>query len=261
MKKVLINGKWENKDPSELRMNSNYLGSIKGVYETIKVEKNKMFFVEEHLQRLFDNACRINLPVRLKKGEIKNQINQVKNKLHTPNQLIRLILYPQKILVFSDDLEIDSNIYKGVKIMTFLGKRNNPEIKSTENEMASRAWSTARKSDCFESLLIDKKGNIYEGSRSNFFWVKNNTIYTRENDILPGITRQVVLKNYSLNINHDILNVKNLTNIDESFITQTSCGIVPVKQINNITIGRSSPGKKTAEIMLLYYQSSKTANK
>ena len=110
MKKVLINGKWEKKDPSELRMNSNYFGSIKGVYETIKVEKNKIFFVEEHLQRLFDNACRINLPTRLKKGEIKNQINQVIDKLHTPNQLIRLILYPQKLLVFSDDLEIDSKI-------------------------------------------------------------------------------------------------------------------------------------------------------
>tara|TARA_Y100001970_G_C14217809_1_gene850724 strand:- start:1106 stop:1891 length:786 start_codon:yes stop_codon:yes gene_type:complete len=258
---VLKNGEWENKDPSELKTDSNYFAHKKGVYETIKVEKNKIFFVEEHLQRLFDSASNINLSIRFKKDEIKNQINQVINKLQTPNQLIRLILYPQKLLVFSETLEINSKIYKGVKTMTFLAKRENPEIKSTENKIASRAWSAAVKSNCFESILIDKKENIYEGSRSNFFWVKNNTIFTRENDILPGITRQIILKNSPLNISYDILNVKNLHTIDESFITQTSCGIVPVKQINNLTIGKSSPGKKTSELINLYNQWSEKSDK
>ena len=113
----------------------------------------------------------------------------------------------------------------------------------------------------FESILIDRQENIYEGSRSNFFWVKNNTIFTKEKNILPGITRQIILKNYSSNICYDTLNVKNLNYINEAFITQTSRGVIPVKQINNISIGRSSPGEKTTELMLLYNQWSDRINK
>ena len=261
MIEVLTNGKWENKNPSELRTDSNYFAYKKGIYETIKVERNKIFFVEEHLHRFFDNAYKIDLPIRFKKDEIKNQINLVINKLQTPNQLIRLILTPQHLLVFSENLNIDSKIYKGVKTMTFLAKRKNPELKSTENKIATTAWSAATKSGCFESLLIDQKKYIYEGSRSNFFWVKNGTVFTRETDILPGITRQVILKNYPLNISFDILNLNSLSTIDESFITQTSCGIVPVKQVNNISIGSSCPGEKTMELMLLYNQWSEKTNK
>jgi len=251
---VLTNGKWESKNPDDLRTDSNYFAYKKGIYETIKVERKKIFFLEEHLQRLFDTASKVDLSIRFTKEEIKNQINQVLNRLQTPNQLIRLILYPEKISVFSENLNIDSKIYNGVKIMTFLAKRKNPELKSIDNKIAATAWNAAINADCFESLLIDKKNYIYEGSRSNFFWVKNNIIYTRENDILPGITRQVILRNYPLNISFGILNLKNLATIDESFITQTSRGIIPVKQINNITIGTSSPGKITAELIILYNQ-------
>ena len=258
---VLINGKWEKKKPSELGTHSNCFYNSKGIYETIKVGENKIFFIDEHLQRFFDNASRIDLPCKFKKDEIKNQINLSVKKHQTSNQLIRLILYPQKLLVFSETLNIDNKIYKGVKIMTFLAKRKNPEIKSTDNKLASIAWSAAKESGYFESILIDKQENIYEGSRSNFFWVKNNTIFTKEKNILPGITRQIILKNYSSNICYDTLNVKDLNYINEAFITQTSRGVIPVKQINNISIGRSSPGEKTSELILLYNQWSNRVNK
>ena len=48
---VLINGKWEKKKPSELRTHSNCFYNSKGIYETIKVGGNKIFFIDEHLQR------------------------------------------------------------------------------------------------------------------------------------------------------------------------------------------------------------------
>ena len=249
---VLINGKWENIKASVLKTDSNHFPYKNGVYETIKVEHNQAIFLEPHLQRLFYNASRVSLSIKYKKNEIKNQITQVIDKIGTPNQLVRLTLIPNKFLVFSEPFVINKNIYNGVKAMTVLAKRKNPEIKSTENETAFKAWKAAIKSSCFESILIDQKGNVYEGSRSNLFWVKNNIVFTRENDVLPGITRQAILNSYESNISFGILNIKNLKNIDELFITKTSCGIVPIIKVNNINIGNSIPGEKTLELIRLY---------
>lgn len=45
-----------------------------------------------------------------------------------------------------------------------------------------------------EVLLVDKNSNIYEGLSSNFFVVKDSTIYTAGEGIIYGTIRNIVLE-------------------------------------------------------------------
>ena len=79
---------------------------------------------------------------------------------------------------------------------------------------------------------------------------KDNNEEKLDKLLIKGFKR--MMNSYESNISFGILNIKNLKNIDELFITKTSCGIVPIIKVNNINIGNSIPGEKTLELIQLY---------
>ena len=107
-----------------------------------------------------------------------------------------------------------------------------------ERAFAQKAKDFIKNSNAFEAILVNKDGNITEGSRSNIFFVKSDVVFTPpENIILPGITRKKVLGicNF-LNQSVFIENISyiNISEFDSAFLTGTSRKIVPVKFIDNI---------------------------
>ena len=84
-------------------------------------------------------------------------------------------------------------------------------------------------------LLINDKGFITEGSRSNIFFIKDNKIITPpQKEVLNGITRRNILKickQNKIDIIEESLNVSNIKEIDVAFLSGTSLKVLPVKQI------------------------------
>ena len=113
----------------------------------------------------------------------------------------------------------------------------------------------------YDAVLF-KDGFITEGSHTNFFAVKDNTLYTAplSNYILAGVTREFVIKLCRKNkiaCSEELIYVKDLFEYDEFFITGTTTEIKPIIQIDDRVIGNSKPGKVTKLLQELFFNSTK----
>ena len=148
---------------------------------------------------------------------------------------------------------------KGVQVETIEIQREHPHLKSTTfiSQSESERKHIAQ-TGIFEALLV-KDGKILEGMTSNFFYIRRvqreGILYTARDDILLGITRQTVLdiaQRRGLGIRFESLRWDQLRTVEESFLTSSSRGIVPIVKIDDITIGPGQPGPITKELSAAY---------
>ncbi len=103
-------------------------------------------------------------------------------------------------------------------------------------EIGPHAWA----------LLLDTDGFIAEGTGANIFLVKKGKLYTPEGrNILRGITRGYVMglaQELGISCTEKNLNIYDMYQADEAFVTSTPYCIVPVTKINGATIGTGKPG-------------------
>jgi branched-chain amino acid aminotransferase len=147
---------------------------------------------------------------------------------------------------------------RGVRVETTDLHRESPRLKSTRfiADSASERKHIAQ-DGIFEALLV-KDRTILEGMTSNFFYVNaypERSLCTAREDILPGVTRQTVIEiaqRSRLKVEYEPLGLDQLEAVSEAFITSSSRGIVPVVQIDQVTIGQGSPGPITKELSAVY---------
>jgi len=217
-----------------------------GVYENLRVRKGKIFFIDEHVERLFKSAEMIELKHNFSFEEIKTSIEKLikKNKLEDCN--IKMLLIGGK----SPDLYImclapkflDKKFYKqGVKVITYEYERFLPQAKTLNMLPSYLIFKHAKEQDAYDVLLLDKENNIVEGTRSNFFVIKNMTIYTTlVEKVLDGVTRRTVIdcaeKNGYEVVEKDI-KLDDLFDYDGAFLTNTSGKIVPIREVDDKSFG------------------------
>ena len=91
------------------------------------------------------------------------------------------------------------------------------------------------------SLLLDLEGNISEATGANFVLVKGRTIYSpTSRNILQGVSLQTV-RELALQLGLDFeerdLQLYDVINADEAWLTSTPYCMAPATKINNIPIG------------------------
>lgn len=249
MIKAFVNGKWDQIPADHLQVGSFSFAFEPGLFETFRTIDHKPVFLNLHLDRLYLSAQKIDLDIQFSKFEIFEIVQTVVNSFSDSNQLLRILAVPNNIIVYTVPLAIDETIYHGVKAITVNAKRSSPAIKSTKYRTCLSAWEKARELDCFEAILTDSMNDVFEGSRSNIFWVKDGKIFTRQFDILPGITREIIISKSLYPVSFGQLNVANLESIDELFITNSVSGVVPISQVNSSIIRNSKVGEITKKIL------------
>ena len=249
---VLVNDHWVLMPEKNLQPESDSFPFKAGLYETIRTLEHKPVFLKPHLDRLFYSAKRTGLKIQYSQKAIKSMITKVVKDFEEPNQRCRILVNFDKVIIYTSSLNLEPSIYKGINTITVSTTRSNPEIKTTDYNACLRAWELAKKNGCFEALLSDKRNNIFEGSRSNVFWVKNNKIFTRENDVLPGVTRKTILEKYPDPIHYSKLNLLDFKRLNEVFLTNSGSGIIPVIKVNSIQIGDGEPGPTSKRLLKLY---------
>ena len=93
---------------------------------------------------------------------------------------------------------------------------------------------------------------VFEGSRSNLFWIKKDSLFTKETCVLPGVTRDTIITHSPYTVKYGELNVLDFDRLSELFLTDFVSGIVPIVKVNNSIIGNGVPGAITKELMKLY---------
>lgn len=223
-----------------------------GVYETLKVRNNILYFVDQHIDRLITSAELLGLTHFFSKSDIikyiQNLIDDLVNTNETPTFSCNLKMLligatrnedVQLFIIPLDPLYPDRKFYKrGVKTITTQYERVFPNVKSLNMLMSFLSYKKASENGCYDGLFVDHNNTILEGTRTNFYVIKDKTIITPgEKYILQGVTRQTVLhvaKKNGYTINEDFIPLKNILDnqYDGAFLTSTSSKIVPINQID-----------------------------
>lgn len=220
-----------------------------GVYESIKVLDGKMEYLDDHLERLFESARILKLEHSFKVRSIVECLGKLLKVNGDETVSLKLQLIGGEIpsfFAFTTDLPVyPLEFYsEGIKVISYTGERIFPHAKSNcllLNYMAAREASL---SGALDAILIDRHGFALEGSRSNLFAVKNNSLITSEEDVLFGVTRKrtiEIAKSMNLSMEFKKIALMDIKEhqFDEVFITSTSMGAIPVRMIDDINIGSS----------------------
>lgn len=96
------------------------------------------------------------------------------------------------------------------------------------------------------ALLLDLDGNVTETSGANFLMVERGTIVSpTTRNILPGISRAMVIElagRLGIPFAERDLQVFNVVNADEAFLSTTPYCLMPVTRLNGIPIADGRPG-------------------
>lgn len=220
-----------------------------GVYETIRVSSGEVRFLDEHCARLQASADAIGLEHAHKPSEIGRYITDLvkANEVKTCN--VKVLLIGGKTAADADlyiiclaPYFVDRKLYKtGCRCTTYDYERMYPHAKTLNMLPSYLAYRDAVKAGAHDALLINRRGEITEGTRSNFFTLKGKTIFSPpEADILLGVTRDHVLKlakEQGFDIVEKPIPLTSLVDYDATFLTSTSAKILPIHSVNDLLYG------------------------
>ena len=241
------NIKLDLKDASSLDVLTRQLPD--GYYSTFRTydECMRVLGLKAHLRRIYDPVTSPDVSASFLRRQLTPLL-----EYFLPNEArVRLIMTKQgRVYVAAEPLKpLLADVYEnGVRVETIQIHRDSPHLKSTAfiGASASERRHIAQEG-IFEALLV-KSGKILEGMTSNFFYVKDNILYTAQRGILPGVTRRTVIhlaRGRGVDVKYQPLKLDQLSDVHEAFITSSSRGVVPVRQIDEGTIGQGSPGQIT----------------
>lgn len=229
---------------SSARFSSQFLDKGKNIYEVVRVSRGKILFLEDHFARVSRSAELSGLKIwydqNTLRENLKNLINA--NRLQIGN--IKFVFHFEKDkrsnyffaypIPYTYPAQDDYNF--GVNLLTYQFNRPSPNVKNWYPDFKSKIKELKEKNEVFEILLVNDSGIVTEGSQSNFFIIKGNTIYTApKNLILQGITRKYVFKickDHNLEIVEQAFKTSDVINAESAFISGTSPKILPVSEIN-----------------------------
>jgi len=212
-----------------------------GLYETLKTINKQAPTLSLHINRLFSSAKKL----KYTKEELTNMTLAVIEKSKYKSQRIRITVTEDKTVITSTRFRNNPEIYKGVTCVSTMAKRTNPKIKSTNISISKKANAQAKKSGHFEAILLDEFHTVYECSYANLFWFKNNILYTKKDNVLPGITRNTIIKKSKFPVKFTNCTITDLYKMNEVFLTSSLRNIVPITKIDGHKIGNGKPGKNT----------------
>jgi branched-chain amino acid aminotransferase len=173
--------------------------------------------------------------------------------------ILDLSIHPGEIFICTEPLRIPSakDYEEGVNVVTIPMHRVNPRAKLTGFIHSASNIRATLPAGVNEALMVDENSMVLEGLSSNFFAVRNNSLWNAEEGVLPGITRCVVLavaEQIGIPIILSPISVQEFETIDEAFITSTSRAILPVVSVDGKKIGDGKPGDITKELMVKFQE-------
>ena len=221
-----------------------------GIFDFLRVAGDKPLFIEDHLDRFFHSAEKMRLTIPQTREDIKTIVKELIQKNQLAYSGIRMIIaggdapdgytieHPHLIIIQAPLAEPTLHLPEtGIKLATYAYQRQIPDVKTTDYLMAVwlQPWMKEQGAD---DILYYYNDIVSECPRSNFFLVtKDHTLVTAQQNMLNGITRKNIIKvcqAHSIPFEIRDIQLKELKEAKEAFITSSTKRIIPVHQIDDI---------------------------
>ena len=237
--KFILNG---NLQPVEMFDNSLvYEGD--SVYEVLRMIRGNPIFFHDHLERLATSVrlqkktFLADIPtlrkdiISLARSDKKRETN-VKIVFNYKNGETNYLVY-----FIEPGYPSESQYKKGVKGILFFAERKDPESKVINHRLRSSIYHKLILESGYEAILVNENNLITEGSRSNIFFLKGETLTTApDNVILNGITRKHILEicvENKIRVEFACVKADEIKEYDAVFMTGTSPMVLAFYCIDN----------------------------
>ena len=230
------------------------------VFEGLRVYDGEIFKLEEHTDRFFYSAKRMDIKIPYSKDEINQATKKIVSVQNVQNGYIRPFAWrgSEMMAVSAQNTKIHVAIatwewgtyfdpklkLEGIKLNISKWRRPAPNTIPWDTKasglymICTLSKHEAERQGYSDSLMLDHEGNIAEATGANiFFKDKNGDLHTPIPDsFLDGITRRTVIeiaKSKNINVNERKISPDELSNFVGCFLTGTAAEITPVSKISN----------------------------
>ncbi|MEQ6249187.1 D-amino-acid transaminase [Sulfitobacter sp. HNIBRBA3233] len=247
-----------------------------GVYEVTSVLGGKLIDFDGHAVRLSRSLNELDM----KNPISKEDLLEVHRELVRLNEIDEGLVYLQitrgsdgdRDFVFpADDTEPTIVLFtqnkpgladspaakKGAKVISIEDIRwGRRDIKTVQLLYPSMGKMMAKKAGCDDAWMVED-GFVTEGTSNNAYIVKGNRIITRHlgNEILHGITRAAVLRfarEAQMEVEERSFTIEEAQAADEAFTTSASAFVMPVVEIDGVSLGDGTPGRVALRLREIY---------
>lgn len=241
--------------------------SGRGVFETMRSYRGNIFALEEHLQRLFQSLEALGLQAPCSQKKMKFYLQETLRLNRLKNARLRLVIWRSKqgvrisIAAFSYKPALQRKYKQGFRAMFSDICRNEraqeSRIKSINYLPLLLAHRQARAQKRDEAILLNRKGFLAEGSKTNIFFISQGILKTPHVacGCLEGITRQKVFQiadQQKIQYQQGHFLPQHLLEADEAFCTNSLIEIMPLTRVQGTKIGLGTVGLITKQIMSAY---------
>lgn len=236
-----------------------------GVYEVIPVYQRQVFEWPAHLARLkyslkatsitnplSDQAWLDMIEQLIKRHDWADQFIylQVSRGVQIPRDHLPAADLTPTVYAYTNPLKpvADHILQHGIKVISLEDIRwLRCDIKALTLLPNVMAKLQAQAAGVDDVILVRADGSVSEGSASNLFMVKDQTLITPPNShkILPGITRLVIEKlarRHHIDLIERDIQQDELNSADELWLTSSTKEALPITQLNGQAVGSGKPG-------------------
>ena len=221
---------------------------VPSVYEVFRLIDGHPQFLAEHFTRLENSLGSIGMAVPFTMEELEKSISALvtEGKIRNHNLKLDVDISGHGMLYMSPTHYPDAEKYaKGVNTELFHRERKNPHIKMMDLELRDATDAVIKEHNLFEVILVDRGGQITEGSRSNVFFIKNGEVYTSPlHQVLPGVTRGKIIEiiqSKGIPFHEEPILASEVGSFDAAFISGTSPKVLPIATIGEFAYDVNEP--------------------
>ena len=256
--KIWYNNELFNWNDVKLHVLSHGLHYASCVFEGLRVYDGEIFKLEEHTERLFHSAKRMDIKIPYTEEEINQATKKIVSVQNVQNGYIRPVIWrgSEMMAVSAQKTKIHVAITtwewgtyfdpklksEGIKLNISKWRRPAPNTIPWDTKasglymICTLSKHEAERDGYTDSLMLDHVGNIAEATGANiFFKDKNGELHTPIPDsFLDGITRRTVIeiaKSKNIQVNERKISPKELSSFDGCFLTGTAAEVTPVSKI------------------------------
>lgn len=221
-------------------------------YDTLKLDA--------HFDRMEDSASRQDIPLTLNRQQVRDALRQMIDEANFGDVRFRITVprvHPERFILTIEPFTPPSQdiINNGVRCITAVNSaRKDAEAKTTDWMHNRKALADAMPDGIYDTFLLDSQGHILEGLGANFYAIMDKVLYTAGEGVLKGISQQIVFEVAEgiIDIVQQAPHSTQIPQFDEAFLTSSSRGIIPVVEIDSITIGQGQVGEHTKALRHAY---------
>lgn len=275
---VFFDGNWIKARDAKTSLFDQALHYGTGVLEGIRSYRSegsfKIFKAHSHFERLHRSAQKMHLKLPYSSEELTQIAYDLLEKNNLTDAYIRPLVYAGQDMMLKPTEEVHVFMaawqwskYNGLKpLEVMVSEYRKPSAKAIPIEAkvvgnyssATLVSAQARHLGYDEALLLDANGNVAEGPVSNFFYEKDNVLYTpKKGNILPGITREYLIdlsKELDIRVVEKDIEVEELYDADQAFFCGTASEISKIHSINGEVMRGNWEDSASYNLHFIYQQ-------